>query len=218
MKKLLLSLLFVTAIFSLSFSQNAFSLSEEESLAVLNSEEVINLKNKNAEFIQHIEDAISNGSSLDEIRAIAISCAESKNYEDFYNLVFGSVEQGVEFIESFSAAKSAFLSKNTFIQENPDVFSCSSCDKTEIEVISYFFDNFDNIKGKNILNSNLEITKGEGGEKPVCGSYWNQVKLIACMGLCSAYTVGIGTAACGWGCWCEFCKDNSKLAKSICGS
>jgi hypothetical protein len=45
-------------------------------------------------------------------------------------------------------------------------------------------------------------------DKPVCGSYWQQVKLLSCMALCSVATGGWGTVLCGWACWCMLCPES----------
>ena len=58
------------------------------------------------------------------------------------------------------------------------------------------------------------VPPGDG--TPVCGSYWQQVKLAACAALCSASTAGAGTVLCGWACWCMFCTQSSAVAGVIC--
>lgn len=196
---------------SIAFSTFAqqIPIDENESQQVLLSNETQKLIKMHDELFYFIDKAIKNGNTLEQIEKSALLKA-TKNEGDFYLDVFGSEQNGNEYLAKLAAAKNNFISKYPFINKYPNEFLCKIC-PTDITVeIHYFFSNY------NALNSQRFASLNNGDGPPTCGSYWNQVKLLGCVAGCSLTTGGLGTAFCGWMCWCTFCNKNSKVATTIC--
>lgn len=205
MKKisLILSWLFISLI-----STAQFSLTEEQSMAVLLSPELTTMVQLQNQFLDKVDLAIQQGNTLQTIRTTALTALQTSNYHTIYTMLFGSFSNGEAFINSLIAAKRSFLQANPFIEQNLSVFTCQTCPTTIADEANYFFNNFQ------ALNT-YRISPGVEEDPIVCGSHWNKLKLIICIGICSGTTGGFGAALCGWGCWCGFCK-KSALGGIIC--
>ena len=68
------------------------------------------------------------------------------------------------------------------------------------------------LEGRDGIAFSDELPEDEDG--PVCGSYFQQVKLLACAALCS--TMGPAAGLCGWACWCMLCSENSAVYDFMC--
>jgi hypothetical protein len=139
--------------------------------------------------------------------------AVTKNESDrFYSLIFTDVNAGTQFISNYENARVALIKKNSFIAANKEAFDCSACNKNFQSEIDFFLKNFNYFYENKII-----YAVGKPGDyfTPACGSYWNQVKMLVCMGLCSG--TGPGIVVCGWGCWCTFCS-KSALGNVICST
>jgi hypothetical protein len=85
-----------------------------------------------------------------------------------------------------------------------------------IDETNYFFDNFQTFNTYRFVSAAQQIENGI--LRPVCGSYWNQLKLGICAAGCGVVSGGLAAGLCGWGCWCTFCTRNSALATVICAN
>lgn len=194
-----------------SVSPCPFSLTEFESRAIILSSEFQTLIRFHNRFLDKIDSVVDQGTSLDSIRAAALGAVESGNHQPFYLMLFNSIQSAESFFDSLTISKNNFIEANPFVEEHEEEFTCSTCSTTLTGEINYFFDNFQT------FNANRYNPDGESAaEGPVCGSYWNQIKLAACAAACSATTAGFGTAFCGWMCWCTFCTKNSALGTILC--
>lgn len=217
MKKILLSIgLFLVSLITFAQTDTSFKLSEEASMEIVQSIEFQNIFKLKNEFLDKISNAVNQGIPLDSIRVAAIDAVENNNNQQIYSMLFSDYNSGVAFFNNLSQAKKIFRDKYAFIEQNKEKFMCTTCSKTLSEEVNFLFKNF------NAFNNN-RYTPGAGlsGEKtaPTCGSWWNQIRLGVCAAACGVVTVGtvgLGTAACGWGCWCTFCTKNSAVASVIC--
>jgi hypothetical protein len=210
MKKVLLSaFVLLSCCIVTGQDKEAFRLSEEASFEFIKSPEYQTVAGLKNEFIDKIEDAIERGTSLETIRRAALD----NNDALFYSVVFGSIKSGQDFIKRSVQAKADLYAKNPFIEQNKELFLCTTCKKTLSEEIDFFFKNFPEFSKNQPLLSYKVTTYTPG---PTCGSYWNQLKLGLCATGCGVLTGGTAIALCGWACWCTFCATNSTLAASIC--
>jgi hypothetical protein len=191
-------------------------LSEKASLSILSSDEVKDLIEIQNLFIDKIKQAVAKGYSVQELSRLSINAINYNQHTEILKVIFGSVNEGNIFIQNVQNAKLKFISKYKFILENREDFECNSCTQLTAQSVNLFYINL-NIYDKSRLkvpsvdlpistiSLNDELLEGD---KPVCGSYWQQVKLLACMSLCSVSTGGLGTVLCGWGCWCMTCPES----------
>lgn len=177
----------------------------------MQSSEFQNVILKQNQVLDTITNALNRGISLQSIRTATLDAIQNNNYQSIYSLLFSSSQSGDAFFNELVNAKTAFVLQNGFIMENQQTFTCSTCFSTLTDQANYFFDNFQT------FNSYRYSPTGSNS-KPTCGSWWNQVKLVACAALCGVSTAGIGAGVCGWGCWCTFCTKNSAVANVICAN
>lgn len=87
------------------------------------------------------------------------------------------------------------------------------CAIADQESVARFFDRLesDALESGDPFTSNLASVIAD---EPVCGSHWQQAKLLACSA--AASFCGPTALLCGWGCWCMLCGDNSAVADAIC--
>lgn len=190
-------------------------LSESESLEVLASNEAKELILMQNQFIDRVKGAISRGYSIEYLSKISANAINKNEHSEILRIIFGSVKNGNIFIQNIQRARLNFLTKNKFLLENKDEIVCTSCNKVTPESASLFFKNLNTFdksrlkvqtKSGNVKKLSMYLESvGNESETPVCGAYWQQVKLLACMALCSASTGGAGTLLCGWACWCMLC-------------
>lgn len=199
-------------------SDDTDTLTDEQILLIINSKEFKTYFKYKDSIIVLINKAIQRGENIDNIRELALqSLTDSTKEFELSKIIFRDSENGNSFFNNFSKSRDSLFNKF------PELELLSQSVEIDYEdQINFLFNNFslisDNVINKkagfeNIFNNtNYEpITK-----EPVCGSYWQQFKLGVCALGCSLTTAGIGTALCGWGCWCWFCNENSELSKVIC--
>ena len=218
MKKILLSAgLFLVSLITFAQTDNIFMLSEEASKEIVKSPEFQNVFKLQNEFLDKISNAVNQGIPLESIRTATIDAVENNNNKPVYSMLFSDYQSGENFFNALSEAKNTFREKHRFIEENKSAFTCSTCSKTLSEEVNFLFNNFQAFNNNRYIPGTSSNT--ERAAEPVCGSWWNQVRLGICAVACGVVTVGtagIATAACGWGCWCTFCTQNSALATVIC--
>ncbi|GAA5220254.1 hypothetical protein [Membranihabitans marinus] len=195
-------------------------LSETEYFLIVNSNEYFDLWEHRQQFFKYLEKAQSIGYSLYDIRESIVERIGTKKENEIFELVFGSLEVGNEYILELNKKKNQLLKKFPSLNEIASNHNSSS---ENIENVNYFFDNYERIFNLwNSLNPNLIIQNIDNSrtyyeqDTIVCGNYGNQVKVLVCTYGCSVSTAGLGTAFCGWGCWCFFCEDNSQVSNAIC--
>jgi len=199
-----------------SDSEKSFNkLTEEECRLIVYSEEAQLLKGMQDKFVQIVHQYGANGNNINNLRILALESIDDLNSNKlFLATLFGSVDEGVSFLENFS------LAKKTLFNRFPSLIGISHELQFDLnESIHHFFDNLQNIhrEMENRLSGYSQKNDDrEMGSSPTCGSYWQQAKLLACAGLCSASTLSVGTVLCGWACWCMLCKENSSLSEVIC--
>lgn len=127
--------------------------------------------------------------------------------EAFYTVIFNDYCEGEFYVERLTNATKAVYNKfpvlNTITSKGAEELSKGSIERFYM-----------NISKGELSKSSLE--NGKKSAEPVCGSYWQQVKLLACATGCSFVTAGVGTPLCGWACWCMLCTENSMVADVIC--
>jgi hypothetical protein len=163
-------------------------------------------------FVARVYAALQAGVPLDTLRAAA-HLAASGNDAQLAVLLFGSTQAGAAFATALADARAAAITafpEVTYARNDTDPSECTLRSGT----VDSFFDNFTIIHSSRLTP--LEDAAAQRDRGPVCGSYWKQLKLLGCMGLCSATTAGLGAAFCGWGCWCTLCTTNSALADLMC--
>lgn len=201
------------------------TLSEIDSKKIVESIEFQTLINVQFELVLKIDSTIKSGIPKQRLENEALlSIQNIKN--DFYDLVFENSKAGEKFIERFQLACKTFLQKYPDLEKNRNEFVCSSCSLQPIEYkVKWFFKNFEIFNSARLNKQTPVLSRAqvaadliENDDDPVCGSYWNQVKLGTCSALCGASTVGLGGPLCVWGCWCTFCTKNSSVADAICSN
>jgi len=213
-KMFLIACAFVSS-FAFSQQTDTFKLSEDESREIVASGEFQNVFNLQNQFLDKIDNAVRQGVSLDFIKKETIDAIHTNNNQSIYSLLFGNYSTGETFISNLTNAKKAFINKYPALSENLSSIVCNTCPKSLVDDANYFFKNF-NAFNTNRFNPQSDLFVAGRAAGPTCGSWWNQVRLGVCAGACGILTVGIGAAACGWGCWCTFCTRNSALASIIC--
>jgi hypothetical protein len=194
----------------------SFKLSEKESLNILSSKEAKELIEIQNQFLDKIKGAIARGYSIDYLKKISGNAINKNEQTEILKVVFGTEKEGFAFIQNIQRARLNFIQKNKFISENKAEMICTSCNKLTPKSSDLFFRNlnvYDKSRLKIPSNNNsvkklsMYVEEVEG-DTPVCGSYWQQVKLLGCMALCSAATAGWGAVLCGWACWCMLCPES----------
>lgn len=192
-----------------------FGFSEKESFEIVKSKEAQKLITLQNTFLDKIKIALKKGYTMEELKTAAIKAVEKKDQKEFMSAIFGSEIEGNDFVTELEKSRKDFLIKFPFFEKNSQHVTCVECQKaTTLEINSFFskFKIYDRNRLKNLPNgiaySMAEEVEEIDGGGPVCGSYWQQAKLIACAALCSASTVGVGTVLCGWACWCMLCPES----------
>ncbi len=166
------------------------------------------------EFIAHVGDAFDRGVTVEDFTRAAKQGAVSGE-DPVLNLIFEeSNTKSAEFMLRFQSANIALIERYPILLEVQAVIEQEGCsiDKDTSDLTTKFFENFQAVKE---FSDEVNLAS-KSSDVPVCGSYWNQVKLLACSAACGASTVGIGAGLCGWACWCWFCDEESALAEVIC--
>ena len=190
-----------------------FILSETESEQIVESTEYQNLFNRTFQLLDKIDSAVNQrGKSLDTIKQSVLEALNNNNYQQIDTVLFSNTQERQDYVNSLVAAKTAFLAANPFITDHLNDFVCQSCDTSYTARVNYLFNNFQTF-------TTYRMAEAEGSSsEPVCGSFWNKVKLGACVAICGATTGGLGGAFCVWGCWCTFCPRNSAVTSTICAN
>jgi hypothetical protein len=182
-------------------------LSDETCFEIVSSIECQTYLNLRYEFLNNVEKAIRTGSSVSQLTELSMAALIDQDLEPFYNIIFDDYCEGVSYIARLSEATKALYNKfpilNTIISESPEALTKENIEK-------FYF----NINRVELRKSSL--ANNESNDEPVCGSYWQQVKLIACATGCSFATAGVATVLCGWACWCMLCSENSVVADTLC--
>ena len=182
-------------------------LSEELCFEIVSSNECQTYFNLRYEFLANVENSIRNGNSVSVLTDLSMAAIRNQKLEPFYNVIFDDFCEGASYVERLTYATKA-LYKRFPVLKNIIPESTEGLSKESIE--SFYM----NIYRNELIKSSLG--NSEVSDEPVCGSYWQQVKLLACATGCSFATAGIGTALCGWACWCMLCTENSSVADAIC--
>ena len=183
-------------------------LSEEMCFEIVSSKECQTYFNLRLEFLANVENAIKNGSSVAFLTDLSMAAIMDQDLEPFYNVIFDDYCEGESYVARLTDATKDLYKKfpvlHTIIPEGAEELSKESVERF-----------YTNIYRNELSKSSLE-NSGHCKDEPVCGSYWQQVKLLACATACSFATAGVGTALCGWACWCMLCSENSAVADVIC--
>lgn len=187
---------------------NDKQLSDELCFEIVSSQECQTYFNLRFEFISNVENSIRNGFSVSMLTDLSMAAIMDQDIEPFYNIIFDDYCEGEAYVARLAEATKALYKKfpvlNTIIPEGAEELSK--------ENIERFYMNIYNSE----LSKSSNVIIGQYKDEPVCGSYWQQVKLLACATACSFATVGVGTVLCGWACWCMLCPENSAVANVIC--
>ena len=176
---------------------------------------VMDQRRKSLEFIsQAIERGVTTQELKDALKTDLSSQGASSNFDD---LVFPDSDTKEKFRNSISKSRKAFVDKYPqilTIQSNDN----ADCDLTENQTYSVI-DNVDVILEQSLYTGVQRKTHDDGldgiSSPPPCGSWWNVAKLAGCNALAS-FCGGPTVVLCAWGCWCQFCNENSTVAEWIC--
>lgn len=187
-------------------------LTEEESYEIVKSDEFQSFIQLNQSYHEKIIKLLDDENMVDIFIETSISSIKDDDYTEYYKTVFGSYHNGKLFMNNLQNARDKLFSTFPVIS---DIKVNNRVNFTETEILT----SLSNISYRaslpeNCMKSHSENTEEEEG--PVCGSYWQVVKLAACSAACSGATSGIGTPLCGWACWCMLCNENSAVADTIC--
>ena len=190
-------------------------LSESESLTLMTSVEARELFSLRLDFLDTLNLAINGGEHIDTIRNLCLDAVtDTAKYNQLLSVLFSSTSTGEAFFSSIEDARDDLFSEYPTL----DTLADSHCIALDSN-INALFDDFSSIRSSLTNNSGSTYGPGgfpEGGSGPVCGSYWQQVKLLACAAACSTLTGGVGVALCGWACWCTLCTENSEVYNLLC--
>ncbi len=184
-------------------------MSEELCFEIVSSNECQTYFNLRFEFLSNVENAIKNGFSVSLLTELSMVAITDHDVEPFYTIVFDDHCEGEFYVARLAEATTALYKKfpvlNTVVPVGTEELS-----KENIERL------YMNIYNRTLSKSLTMESDPYEMDEPVCGSYWQQVKLLACASACSFATAGVGTALCGWACWCMLCTENSAVADAIC--
>ena len=193
---------------SLIVEEEVLPLSEERSEAIVTSPEATAFFSLYDEWTDRVEAAVERGVSVSEMQALA-----SQQSDDLNVILFGSQANADMFVER----KQGVI--NRLMKAYPELATVDTEGAVERCEAS------DPILAQNLVEGlgsratqPSDTVAGEAQARqdgPVCGSRWQQVKLLACAAVAGA-TCGPGAALCGWGCWCTLCSENSALADVMC--
>lgn len=162
--------------------------------------------------------------------AIQASVDSGMSFQEFKRLVSGEdidlmvgVFGGHELLDSYMSRKNKAI--NDLSQSFPDLagygpgyeIANGRCEVSDEDRLSNMYWSMYNRSGVRVPPmSEIGVNDDPEGRhpNPVCGSYWQQVKLLACAGASGAWC-GPGAPLCAWGCWCMLCP-NSPLGDIIC--
>jgi len=190
-------------------------ISDELSDEMWYSEEHQKLLELQKEFVLMVDASLKSGTSDAAFRAAG---QESLNGDDraFLQLLEkGSAKRASAFEAEYRQAVQALVDRYPILLKVKESLPTKECVVDENR-FDRFFDRFDEIKEFTLNGPMAQVRLGKGAAEPVCGSYWSQVKTLACSAGCGVATAGFGAAICGWQCWCTFCDENSALADVIC--
>ena len=223
LKILLVSIFCLFFTLSCSNEDNDFlledgKLSEAESFEIVNSLEFQNFMSQRNQFLDLVNSSIEKGCDLDQLKEMTNYAIESGDDKEFFTTIFGSKHRGNRYIDNLHQAQRNLFNTYPVLYELNNKEGGSPLTSS---VVGAFYDNIKVISKERFvvdLNylANARTANGESGDDIVCGSYWDQVKLFTCAGLCGASTAGAGAVLCGWACWCTFCNENSAVYDALC--
>lgn len=186
-------------------------ITEERAEEIWSSPEVQHMLDLQHQFVERVDAALARGVALDDIRA-AMHLATSPRADDsqIVALLYESREEADRYVAALKAARAAIPEAFPEVAAARDELDPAGC-TVQGKSVDGFFNNYDKVR-----ESRLNPLDERNAPAPVCGSRKNQLKLLACATLCSFTSGGLGTVACGWGCWCTFCSKDSVLATYIC--
>lgn len=213
MKKfVLISLIFIYScenkISQLNESFEPIVLSEKESFEIVVSAEFKTYFALRFDFLNRVSDLLNKGYDAEFLSQVCFASINENQHDLFYETFFDSCFEGERYIVELSQAHQNLYNKFPVLQW----IGTESDGNLSADDVKEFFLNIELNLNDGISGELIPLKKGQ----VVCGSYWNQVKLAGCAGLCSVSTAGAGTALCGWACWCMLCTENSSVADVIC--
>lgn len=174
-------------------------LSNAQSDEVWNSDEAQTYLSLKDQFVTLIGDALQRGVTEAELRRAAKRSVDLGDDSALAALLFEDPEDATAYVDQLQAAYVHLEEAYPVVQEaQVEPQACAIGGST----VDAFFDNYDTIRTVKLAQTTASRVP------PVCGSGWNQVKFLACAGLCGATTGGLGAGLCGWGCLCTFCSDS----------
>ncbi len=192
-------------------------LSEAESYGIVRSEEFQSYVSLRFHFIDLIYIAIQKGHDLETLKKVTIESINTEKNTQFFSVVFGSKQKGLEYINSLEMSRVALYDKYPVLYE---VSSQMKSPEVSANFVNMFYDNLETISKERFVIQKVSKSRvNDPHEYSItCGSYWKQIKLIGCSGVCGLATpvVGPGAFLCVWGCWCTLCNDNSAVAEMMC--
>jgi hypothetical protein len=191
----------------MDFLLDDHQLSEELCYEIVSSKECQTYFNLRYEFLSNVENSIRNGFSVKLLTDVSMAAIIDQKPEPFYNAIFDDNCEGASYVERLADATKALYNRFPVLHK----ITSQGAGELSKESVERFFVNV----SRNELSKSSLGNSGVSDE-PVCGSYWQQVKLLACAAGCSFATAGVGTALCGWACWCMLCTENSAVADVIC--
>ncbi len=189
-------------------------ISEERVREIWASDEVQQVLTLQSEFVRRVDAAVERGVAVDEIRAAATAAVgEGNDDAALAELLFESREEADEYVATLQEARFAVTAAFPEVAAAEEDLEPSAC-ALGTGAVDTFFDRFEASRSAQ-LDPTIDGAAGRTSV-PTCGSYWKQIKLLGCAGLCSASTAGLGTVLCGWGCWCMLCSTNSAVGEAMC--
>ncbi|PKD42898.1 hypothetical protein [Rhodohalobacter barkolensis] len=192
--------------------ETTVELTEEQSEIIVNSKEFQKFYSLNLEYFDQIKSSFRKGYTIDQLTEAGIRSYNRNDHKLFYEIIFDSHIKGQEFITELQNARTQLYKKFPILNQ---VEATKNTDFTDSNIRAFFSKVENSAQNTNSFMLNTEPEEDEG-DTPVCGSSWQQVKVLACSAGCGVATGGVGAAICGWGCWCMLCTENSGLADMIC--
>ncbi len=182
-------------------------LTEKESFEIVSSNEYKEYFSLRYQFLKLVKNAIDSGYNAKILTEISIESIQTNDHKVFYTAIFKEDSKGIHYLDKLTEAQLNLYKKF------PVLYSINTDNDPTLSKsqISSFYHSIENSK----INSTGNFSSNQENEV-LCGSYWQQVKLLGCAGLCGTATAGAGAVLCGWACWCMLCYENSAVFDSIC--
>lgn len=179
-------------------------LTEEEALDIMDAEITQEFLSLRHQFAVKVNELIEGGYSPEAFAELAFSSETNEDDAITLNtLIFGNLESADIFYESLEGARSIMLTTFPVILDQEVEANFGESVST---LLSY----------RQAIATNGPTIGPPSGGGQVCGSFANQVRLLACATACGLGPGGVVAALCGWKCWCKYCNENSAVAEIIC--